>query len=109
MGEHACRYSSQVQPRSFNRALGYSNPEFDALAADQLYTVDEEQRTEMVAEMQGIIAEDLPVLSLYVPTRQTFFDPDGFDAWYYTPGCPPCGASRNKHMYVTGQEAGLTE
>lgn len=39
-------------------------------------------------KMQRILAEDLPVLSLYVPTRMTFYDEEVFDAWYYTPGCP---------------------
>jgi peptide/nickel transport system substrate-binding protein len=103
------RYSSQVPGMSFNRAHGYENAELDELADAQLGAIDENERQEMVDQMQHILAEDLPVLSLYVPTRATFFDPEVFDAWYYTPGCPPCGATRNKHMFVTGQEAGGTE
>jgi peptide/nickel transport system substrate-binding protein len=103
------RYSSQVPSQSFNRAHGYENEEFDELAGQQFRTIDEDERRALVDEMQQHLAEDLPVLSLYVPTRQTFYDPEVFDAWYYTPGCPPCGATRNKHMYVTGQQSGLPE
>ncbi|MDP8971534.1 MAG: ABC transporter substrate-binding protein [Actinomycetota bacterium] len=103
------RFSSQVRSRSFNRAHGYANERFDQLAQQQLSTIDESRRRDLLAQMQRIIAEDLPVLPLYVPDRILFFDRNVFTNWYYTPGCSPCRGSRNKHMYVTGQKIGFEE
>ena len=57
--------------------------------------------------MQAILAEQVPVLPIYVPDRVLFYDEATFGNWYYTPGCSPCRGSRNKHMYVTGQTTGL--
>jgi len=37
-----------------------------------------------------------------MPARIAFFDDKVFDGWYYTPGCSPCRATRNKHIFVTG-------
>jgi len=100
------RYSSQVPGNSFSRAKGYVNPEFDRIADAQSMTVDPDRRRNMIIEMQRIVAADLPILSLYVPNETMFYDQQVFDAWYFTPGCSPCGGTRNKHMYVTGQKAG---
>lgn len=101
------RYSSRVESDSFAQAKGYENARFDRLAAQQLRTVDTDERRGLIEEMQRIAAEDLPLLSLYVPNNTLFYDREVFDAWYYTPGCSPCGGTRNKHMFVTGQETGL--
>jgi len=101
------RYSSDAPGASFNRAQGYANPDFDRLAREQLVTVEEDERRELVAEMQQIIAEDLPTLSLYVPDDTVFFNRQVLENWYYTPGCSPCGGTRNKHLFVTGQETGF--
>jgi peptide/nickel transport system substrate-binding protein len=103
------RFSSRVPARAFWRAHGYENEQFDDLAQEQLSTVDPDQRRALLGEMQGLLAEDLPVLSLYVPNRVLYYDSETFDAWYYTPGCSPCRGSRNKHMHVTGLETGLPE
>ncbi len=96
------RYHSETPNDSFTSVHGYANDELDELAEQQLVTVDEDERKEIVAEMMQILAEDLPVLSLYVPDRLTFYDESVFDAWAYTPTCTPCGATRNKYLYVTG-------
>lgn len=98
------RFSSAVGGQSFSRAHGYADEAFDALAAEQIRTTDADQRLELIHDMQQILAEDLPVLSLYVPDRVAFYDRTVFDAWYHTPGCSPCRASRNKHMFVTGEQ-----
>lgn len=101
------RYTSDAPGASFNNAQGYSNPKFDELAKEQLVTVDREERMELVSEMQQIIAEDLPTLSLYVPDDTVFFNRQVLENWYYTPGCSPCGGTRNKHLFLTGQETGF--
>jgi peptide/nickel transport system substrate-binding protein len=101
------RFSSRVPARAFWRAQGYENERFDDLAQQQLSTIDTDERRELLVEMQQVLAEDLPVLPLYVPNRVLYYQPATFDAWYYTPGCSPCRGSRNKHMHVTGLETGL--
>jgi peptide/nickel transport system substrate-binding protein len=101
------RFSDQENSRSFNRAWGYENAEFDALAAQQLVTLDTSERMDIVAQMEEILAADVPVLSIYVPDRILFYDEATFDNWYYTPGCSPCRGSRNKHMFVTGRTTGF--
>jgi peptide/nickel transport system substrate-binding protein len=100
-------YSSASKSRSFFSAYGYDNPNFDKLAAKQLISVDPNDRRKIVAEMQRIIADDLPIISLYVPYRLTLYNQRVFEDWYYTPGCSPCRGTRNKHMFVTGKKTGF--
>lgn len=101
------RFHSEAPARGHSSVHGYANEEFDELAEQQLATVDPDERAEIVADMQHILAEDLPLLSLYVPTRLLFYDEGVLDAYYYTPGCSPCRGTRNKHLYVTGQQTGI--
>ncbi|MEX2658613.1 MAG: ABC transporter substrate-binding protein [Acidimicrobiales bacterium] len=100
------RYGSDARGSSFNRAHGYSNPTFDELAQQQQVTVDRDERKELVSQMQEIIAEDLPTLSLYVPDDTVFFNREVLENWYFTPGCSPCGGTRNKHLFLTGEKMG---
>ncbi len=86
----------------FTRVKGYKNPEFDQVATEQSTTLDVPKRRELVDRMQSILAEDLPQLSLYVPDQIYFVDDKVFGGWAYTPGCPPCGATQNKRMLVSG-------
>ena len=59
--------------------------------------------------MQRIVAEDVPMISLYLPTRTTIFVKETFDAWYFTPGGVFGGypGPLNKHAFVTGAKTGL--
>ena len=101
------RYAPPRTSTSFSRAIGYSNPAFTEAANKQLTTLDQVQRKELVFQMQRIVAEDIPILPLYVPKRVAFYNKQVFDNWYYTPGCSPCRGTRNKHMYVTGKTTGF--
>lgn len=101
------RFASDAPATSFTKAHGYSDPELDRLADEQLVTVDRAEREELVTEMQEIVAEDLPALSLYVPDDTVFFNREVLENWYYTPGCSPCGGTRNKHLFVTGRQTGF--
>ncbi len=101
------RYAAPRNSTSFSRAIGYTNPAFTDAANKQLIALNEAQRKELIIQMQRTVAEDLPILPLYVPTRVTFFNKAVFDNWYFTPGCSPCGATRNKHMFVTGKTTGF--
>ncbi len=59
--------------------------------------------------MQRIVADDMPMISLYLPTRMTIYAKKTFDAWYFTPGGVFGGypGPLNKHAFVTGATTGL--
>jgi peptide/nickel transport system substrate-binding protein len=96
-------------PKAFQSAQGYDDPTFNALAERQLVTLDPTTRHELVAEMQRIVAEDVPLLPLYYPYFVTVYRRDVFDAWYYTPGGFGGGVPTiyNKQALVTGRKTGL--
>jgi peptide/nickel transport system substrate-binding protein len=102
-------FASQSQASGFSRALGYSNPAFDTLAAAQLSMTDPAARQDAIFEMQSILAEDLPVLPLYYTARVVVFNADVFDNWTYTPGGWGGGIPMpyNKHQFIVGQPTGL--
>ena len=103
------RLSSRVPARSFFNVLGYQNPRYEDLAARQAGTLDPEQRKTLVQEIQRIVADEVPSIPLYVPTRLLIFDKRVFDAWYFTPG-GVWGAypgPENKHAFVTGRKTGM--
>ncbi len=67
-------------------AEAYANDEYDALYQQQAAIADEEKRRELVWQLQAIIAEDLPVLTLYHPRMWTVYDASKLDTWFYTEG-----------------------
>ncbi|HVM14787.1 MAG TPA: ABC transporter substrate-binding protein [Egibacteraceae bacterium] len=96
-------------PNQLFAAAGYDNPELDALL-DRQYTIqDQDEREEVVAEIQQIVARDLPLSILYYTTMFFVFREDVFDAWYYTDGGfgPGIPDAYNKHAFVTGNTTGL--
>ncbi len=97
-------FSSKVPP-SLTGATKYVNPAFDALAEKQRITFDEQERKKIVAEMQRLVAEDLPILPLYYPEGAIIFRKQVLDQWYFTPGQYPT-SGENKQLFVTGQKAG---
>jgi peptide/nickel transport system substrate-binding protein len=103
------RVYASGQPKAFQSAQGYTDPEFDELASRQLVTVDEAERRELVRRMQEIVARDVPLLPLYYPTFFHIFRRAVFDQWYFTPGGFAGGipTAYNKHAFVTGNRTGL--
>jgi peptide/nickel transport system substrate-binding protein len=103
------RLSSKVPSKSFLRIQGWNNPSFEEAAAKQLVTVDQAERLKLVHQMQRAIAEDVPVMALYLSTRTAIFDKTAFSDWYYTPqgvfGLYP--HFLNKHALATGKIAGV--
>ncbi len=66
-------------------AMGTSrSEEYYEIYEKQLMTMDEDQRKELVGELQEIIADELPVYPLYHPKIWCVYDPDKLDAWFYT-------------------------
>jgi peptide/nickel transport system substrate-binding protein len=96
------RFASTSRSQSFTRVQGFKNADFDRLATDQGVTFDLAKRKDLVNQMQAILADELPQLSLYVPEQIAFASTKKFNGWAYTPGCPPCGISMNKRMLASG-------
>ncbi len=59
--------------------IGYSNPEFDAVAEAQRVETDETARKELIFEAQAILAEDQPAAMLVHPFNTFAFDNTVFD------------------------------
>jgi peptide/nickel transport system substrate-binding protein len=60
---------------SFQSACFYKNPDFDALLEQAEATADEEERLELIKDMQGMIMEDIPAVMLYtMPNMLGFSD-----------------------------------
>ncbi len=63
-------HSSQIHDTEYNWAT-YINPELDRLLEDALKTFDQEKRKQYFWKAQEILAEDLPVIYLFL--RDSFF------------------------------------
>ncbi len=102
-------FSSGSGTRGFSRALGYQNPDFDALAEAQVSMSDTVERAAALDEMQAILARDLPALALYYTARVVVYNADIFDNWYFTPGGYGGGIPMpyNKHQFIVGLPEGL--
>lgn len=96
-------------PNPFHKANGYGNPEVDRLLDAQVATYDNEERKQLVGQVQRLVSEDLPVAMLYYTKWYYVFKKQVFDQWYYTPGGFATGFSDiyNKHAYIMGQKEGL--
>lgn len=110
--DHAASYLLQVYSsatRSTQHAQGYVNPEVDELTALQETQIDEEERMETVAQIQELVAADLPLLPLVYPDGFAVFNPSVFDQWYFTEG--GVGSTvptvENKQVFVTGRQTGV--
>lgn len=102
----------RLSPRAIplvSKAWGYNNARVEELGTQQLFTASDASRRGAVEEIQRIVADEVPFLSLYLPTPQLAFDSATFDAWYFTPGGIGGGRSGalNKHVFVTGKKAGF--
>jgi peptide/nickel transport system substrate-binding protein len=61
--------------------IGYQNPEVDRLYSAQDKEIDPEKRRELMAELQQILAEDLPKLTLYYTNSISVHRPAVYDGW----------------------------
>lgn len=102
------QFSPDAKSYSFIRVHGYDNAQFAQLADEQVHEQDRAKRMQMVHEMQHILAEDVPILQLYVPNNLWIYRTDVFDAWYFTPGGVFGGypGTLNKQAFVTGKKLG---
>ncbi|CAN5498502.1 ABC transporter substrate-binding protein [soil metagenome] len=103
------RLSSRTGSRTWASVHGWDNPRFEELAAEQVVTLDPTWRRRLIEEMQRVVADDVAMIPLYVPSRAILHDPQVFDAWYFTPG-GVAGAYPgpfNKHAFITGRREGF--
>jgi peptide/nickel transport system substrate-binding protein len=64
---------------------GYQPPaDLSRLLAAQLFTLDDQRRHQLVADIQERLAAELPTLPLYYPTQ--YFAHDGRVPWFFTQG-----------------------
>lgn len=64
----------------------YSNPAFDALAAEFLASVDPAVRAELNERMQRIVAEDIPFVTLYFADSISAVNTSHYDGWVFPKG-----------------------
>lgn len=100
-------YSSKT--KTTQHAQGYVNPEVDRLADLQNTQIDREERMQTTAQIQRLIAEDLPLLPLVYPRIFGIYRTETFDQWYYTEGGvgSTVPTTDNKHAFITGKQTGL--
>jgi peptide/nickel transport system substrate-binding protein len=79
-------YGGIVNPRVLEpTARGTSrSEEYYEIYKEQSKTTDEDDRKELVGELQRIIAEELPVYPLYHPRMWCVYNPEKLDTWFYT-------------------------
>lgn len=68
---------------------GYVNEEADALAAQLRTESDPEARMAVAAELQALIAEELPLITLLYPNGLYGHSPDVYDGWVSITGQGP--------------------
>lgn len=60
---------------------GWSNKRFNELASAQVIELNKDIRKKMLFEMQKIIADELPLLSLFGPIDNFVYRPEKFNGW----------------------------
>ena len=81
------------------------NKEFNELFNRQLTELDKQARYELVADLQEIIAEELPTLTLYYNKSCSAYNPEVFDGWFYTKDGVALAVPtiHNKLVFLRGQ------
>lgn len=65
---------------------GYKNPTVDTLTERMATTVDVDQRKSLAAQVQGIIASDLPFITLWYADGIYAYRPEAYDGWVFQKG-----------------------
>ncbi|GEM_PF-52676 len=65
-------------------ASTYDSEEYNSLFKEQEVTLDIDDRKDLVNQLQELVAEDLPVYTLYHPYIWCVFNPEVLDTWFYT-------------------------
>ncbi|QOR64588.1 ABC transporter substrate-binding protein [Cytobacillus suaedae] len=84
---------------------GYKNTEFDKLAEKLKETFDEAERTGIIKDMQVLVAEDAPFVTLYYQEIVNAFNPEKYDQFVFQVG----KGIINKLSFVSGEKSELPE
>lgn len=76
---------------------GFSNPEVDRLADQASVETDDVRRGELLRDIQEIVAQDLPLITLFYQDGIYAYRPAAFDDWTYMAG----QGIINKRSFVT--------
>jgi peptide/nickel transport system substrate-binding protein len=64
-------------------AVGFNNEEFNELATEQLRTLDDTKRRQLLDRMQEIVADELPILYIYAKNHYFVFNNTVHDGWMH--------------------------
>jgi peptide/nickel transport system substrate-binding protein len=78
-------FHSNPSVGTLNRS-GYRNPQYDQLADQQTTAPDEASRNRILAQMQEILARDMPAYPLFYPDDIFPYRESAFDRWTYYKG-----------------------
>ncbi len=93
------QFSSKLPATSFASVHGWENAAFEELAAKQLTTVDQPERVKLAKSMQRVLADELPIINLYVASRMVIYDKAVVDNWFYGGGTYP--GFINKQIFIS--------
>ncbi len=81
------------------------NAEFNKIFNEQLVELNKDKRYELVEDLQGIIAEELPTLTLFYKKSCSAYNPEVFDGWFYTQDGVSLAVPtiHNKLVFIRGQ------
>ncbi|WP_409254057.1 ABC transporter substrate-binding protein [Bacillus sp. SCS-153A] len=79
----------------------YQNEEFDQLAEQLASTFDEEERTNVIHDMQTLVAEDSPFVTLYYQEIVNAYNPSVYDGYVFQAG----KGIINKLSFVAGEKS----
>jgi peptide/nickel transport system substrate-binding protein len=63
--------------------VGFNNEEFNELATEQLRTLDDTKRRQLLDRMQEIVADELPILYIYAKNHYFVFNNTVHDGWMH--------------------------
>lgn len=64
----------------------YSNPEFDKIAVAAGESGDLDERRQLLGDLQRILAEDVPMITVAYPEGIWAYRPEAYDGWISDPG-----------------------
>jgi len=73
-----CFTTDQIE---YNNELAWSNTEFDGLDTVQNRTIDENQRAEVIKQMQQVMYQDAPVIVITHPYKLGAYRTDKWEGW----------------------------
>ncbi|MFQ5887496.1 MAG: ABC transporter substrate-binding protein [Candidatus Hydrothermarchaeales archaeon] len=74
-------HSSQAVPEGYN-PMGYSNPEYDAIADASGKECDAEKRKGLIFKCQEMIMSELPYIPLYFRNEIEAYNAESFTGWF---------------------------